>query len=253
MSIETTHPAAIARAGLGLPPGSGPKAEKPFTCMTCGRTVPEGGTRVRWKPGASFTDWQYLASDSNAVCGDCSAFLGAVTLRNCAYMVANRRGAWKLTRDEHLVWLLTDPPAPPFVTVFAESQQQHLVWRAAPTLDANLMHIQYGRRSLRIDRPALFDASEKARRAAEIARENGCRVTPRHPFTRLDRKLTDLSHGVIRGDILGLAEENGELSALLDELMQLDEGVLWGLSILNKSKIENPLAEPLHIENGGKK
>lgn len=159
--------------------------------------------------------------------------------------VANREGIWSLKKDAHRMWLLTDPPQPPFVAAIADSQKQHVVWRAAVTLDRDLIRLQLGRAALSIERPLALEAAAWARELADAARAAGIKLTAHRPFAALDRERTGLRHAVPRSDIAALARADPRSGALLARLLCLGEGELWALSVLSKAKAETPLKEPL--------
>lgn len=240
-------PTAIALAGLKQPPATG--TDGPATrCMACGISIEDGAPRLAWKPNqGSFTDWQYLDNHSGVCCPHCIPFLENKLLTATQRCVIGIDGAWSLSKDAHRAWFLRTPPEPPFVAVISDSMKQHLLWRAAVTVDRDLLRIQIGRSGLMIDRPLLFDAVHWAGEAAEIARAGGLRVNTRHPFAALDRERSSPAHAVLRGDIVRLATDTPRLRTLLDHLLTLGEGELWGLSILAKQKEETPLQEPLSL------
>ena len=171
MTTRSLSPSAIARLGLGLPPAEGPAADNDTTCMACGATIAAGEPAVPWKPSKStFTDWPHLERQTGVVCRDCGPFLENRVLTKTQKCVVSRAGAWSLAKDAHRVWWLTDPPKTPFVAVISDSMKQHLVWRAQPTLDRDLLHLQLGRRTLTIDRPRALEAVDWCREIVDVAR-----------------------------------------------------------------------------------
>lgn len=252
MSAHRDSPTAIAREGLGLARAVGPTLDKPVMCMACGSTIAVGEAALRWAPSPStFTDWQYLArpgenAASGVVCADCAPLLGNDGMTPTQACVISRDdGAWSLSKDVNIMWFLRTPPKPPFVAVISDSMKQHLLWRAAVTTDTDLVFVQLGRSSLAIDRPLLAEAEGWCIRSAELARELGLAVTPRHPFRALDRKRGRPEHGILSPRIVEASRRSGELADLLHALLQLGEGELWALSILAKATVISPLAEPL--------
>lgn len=241
-------PTAVALAGLKQPPAPG--VDGPATrCMACGTMIPEGAPRLTWKPNqGTFTDWQYLDNHSRVCCPNCVPFLENRMLLATQRCVISATGAWSLSKDAHRAWLLRTPPDPPFVAVISDSMKQHLLWRAAVTVDKDLLRIQIGRSSLMIDRPMLMEAVGWANEAADIARAGGLKVNTRHPFAALDRERAAPAHAVLRNDIVRYAAAMPRLRTLLDHLLMLGEGELWGLSILAKQKEEVALQEPLSLD-----
>lgn len=240
----------IAMAGLGgfTKPATGTPVSAPTACMACGVTIARGESAIKWRPSKStFTDFQYLAAGSGVLCIYCAPLVENRVLVKTQKCVISEDGAWSLAKDAHRAWFLTDPPRTPFVAVISDSMKQHLIWRAPVTLDTDLLRVQIGRSSLSIDRPLLLEAVGWASAAAEIARAAGLRVTPNHPFARLDRERSAPGHGTVRGDILALANDHSELRELLRRLHALGEGELWGLSVLAKARRETPTVEPLNL------
>lgn len=247
-------PSAVARAGLGLPTAPGAARNSATICMACGTSIPAGDAVIEWAPSHStFTDWQYLIRDeyrgsSGSVCRDCAPLLkNRVMQRTQKCVISRDDGAWSLAKDANRAWFLRTPPKPPFVAVISDAMKQHLLWRAAVTIDEDLIFVQLGRNTLRIDRPRLFDAEADCIRAAEIASMLGVAVQARHPFLALDRARSDPGHGVLNPAIVSASAHSGELADRLEALLQLGDGELWALSALVKVKIEVPLAKPLTL------
>ncbi len=241
-------PSRIARLGLGLKPHSDKMAPNDTSCMACGAPISVGDPVFAWKPiKGTFTDFHYLSRPTKTVCMDCQPFLENQVLQKTQKCVISESGAWSLSKDSHRVWLLTDPPKPPFVAVISDSMKQHLIWRAMPTVDRDALSIQLGRQSLRIDRPLALEAMTWCRAIVDVARDEGVKVTPNHPFQRLDREAMDLAHGLMRDDLYALAMDHDDLKKPLAGLMALGPGELWALAILAKSKPVEPLAEPFSV------
>lgn len=246
MSASLTSSSQIVRCGLGLSPARLEAKAEAAICMACASPIPAGGARASWKPVVgTFTDWAYLAGASGVICPDCVLFMENDTLERVQACVANREGAWSLRKDAHRLWLLTDPPEPPFVAMISDARKQHLVWRAAVTLDRDLIRLQLGRASLSIDRPLALEAAVWARELAQAAREAGIKVSAHHPFASLDRERAHPGHAVARADIAAFAQGDAHHRSLLARLLNLGEGELWALSVLSKAKAEVPLREAL--------
>lgn len=241
--------------GCGIPPAepSPPRKFTPTWCMLCGRPVTDPDEAVAWSPGSSFTDWQYLQpGPCRVACRYCAALLTKSRLTALSKTVVSlSEGAFLLSKDAHLTWFLLDPPKAPFIAMFAPQSQKrplHLFWRGRPTLDPDLVFVQFGGSSLMIRRKVLDEALEKAARAAEIAREEGIQLSAAHPFESLSRKLDSPTHGSVRPKITTLALQNKELQGLLQFLSGLTTGELWAMSVLSKSNPETPLREPIQID-----
>jgi CRISPR type IV-associated protein Csf1 len=246
---QTPSSSQIVRRGLGLSPARLEPEPESARCMACATAIPPGGPRAPWKPVVgTFTDWAYLAGSSGVICPDCVLFMANPTLERVQACVANREGAWSLRKDAHRLWLLTDPPAPPFVAMISDARKQHLVWRAAVTLDRDLIRLQLGRAGLTIDRPLALEAAAWARELAQAARAAGIKLTAHHPFAALDRERAHLGHAVARPDIATFAQRDAHTRTLLARLLNLGEGELWALSVLSKVKAEVPLREALITE-----
>jgi CRISPR type IV-associated protein Csf1 len=243
--------------GIDLPPGTGNQAETPTHCSACGVHIAAGDDMAWLRPNQkSFTDWQYLTHESFddgavPVCPHCAALFGQAFVQQiqsrAAAAVYSNEGAWMLTRDSERKWFLLTPPNPPYVAMIATTMGQHVAWRAPLTLDNNLIRIAVGRRVITINRPRLMEASSLCfgiadRVRAEMKKPDGKPVTlvPNHPFVALDRKMEVSAHGVIRPSIRKWMSSN-EMDAEIAMLESLGDGELWGLSVLNKAKIEDPI------------
>jgi CRISPR type IV-associated protein Csf1 len=246
---------AIIRAGLGVARADdGPPAPAATRCGACRQPIAAGEAVHAWRPSAdSFTDWwavEARAVGTIGVCGDCAPLVSMPALGRAQSVVATTDSVCKLTGDAHRTWLLLDPPQPPFVAMIADGKRRHVAWKARVTLDADLIYVQVGAVALTIDRPLLLCAVGWCAEAARRAREHGRRVTPNHPFQRLDRNLDNPGHGRLRPDILAASSGDERLAALLQRLQQLGPGELWGLAVLAKANPVEPMREPIeHTSN----
>lgn len=231
-------PSAIVRDALGIDPIPG-FAGPACQCRACGVDIAPDAPRTLWRPSMStFTDWQYLAAPGGSVCTDCAALTGDAGLEWTQAGVFSAEGAYVLTVAKHWVWFLENPPRSPFVVVCSDSKKQHLVWRARVSLSPDLIYLQFGRSTLRIDRPLLFAAIDAARSLAAAAVEAGLTVH-HHPFQRLDFKISD-RHGSLRGDVVHLAQSDPQLRAMVALLESLGEGELWAIHRFLREKPVEP-------------
>lgn len=248
---------ALSRhAGIEFPAADGIPSPEDTHCGACGVAIPQGERLVRIMPNSTtFTDWQYLAHPTLIegrvpVCQHCAPLFTGTFLSHQARASAavySADGAWMLTLDAERMALLLDPPEPPFVAYVATTMGQHVAWRAPVTLDKNLIRIGVGRDSITINRPLLLEASTICRELADSVREQMKNkdgkpyvLKQNHPFISLDRKMESPTHGVIQPPILGWMLERG-MQDKIDFLGRLGEGELWGLSVLNKSRQEDPI------------
>lgn len=248
-------PSGIVRRGLHIPPSTGVvwKGPEPTLCVTCGATIAPGGRHVPWTPSrGSFTDWMRLATimgdvvQTWHVCTDCAPLLGNEGLKATASAVINCAGAWSLKTDAQRAWFLRTPPKTPFVACISDAMKQHTAWPATVTVDPALLCVQLGRRCLTVNRALLAEAEEWCIEAADLARENGARLTTRHPYARLDREAKEPDHGVLRTDIQRLARRVPRLQMLLDHLTErIGDGELWALAHLVKKTPPVPECQPL--------
>lgn len=208
---------------------------------------------IPWKPAkTAFTDWTRLArSDGDIVsdwvtCGDCAPLLEKKVMIKTQKCVISRNGAWSLSTDNQRSWLFTSPPTPPFVVAISDSMRQHVLWPARVTQHQDSLWVQFGRRSLHIDRALLMEAKDWCREAAEIGREHNLKVSPHHPFMALDRNIQNPWHGVMRRDFESIAEGHQRLKSLLGSIVgELGDGELWGLAHIAKMKPVTPEATPI--------
>lgn len=249
-------PSHIARLALGLEASPTHTESQHTHCAACGAPLAAGSPSNRFKPTPStFTDFQYLCAvptnGEYVICQDCRQFAGpgvANVMTATQYCVLSAQdGAAKLTNDAHRTWLLLTPPSAPFVAMISTQKRQHLVWRARVTLDPDLIYIQIGRRSLSIDRQRALAAVKTCAEAAQLARDLGLKVTPQHPFQRLDRGITDPRHAQIAAPIRAAAQRSAALREAIECLLQLGPGEQWALSILAKAKPEDPVREKFSL------
>lgn len=242
------RPTELALRGLEIPVlWDDPLESSRTACMFCGFLIPSGQARFAYKPGASFSDWQYLAARTNVLCAACVRFTENSILMATSHCVINKHGAWSLRKDEQLAWLFTTPPEPPFVVVWSDAQKAHLMWRATVSLDDNLIYVQIGRERISVDRALLAHALEWSQELVDIAVAHGEDhfAGRRHPFIALDRKREDLSHGQLSERILKLSAHDARARDLIGNLLAIGEGERWALAVLAKRNPVAPKAQPL--------
>lgn len=222
-----------------------------------------GDLQVIFKPGPTFTDWQYLVGDTIPakgqfpVCVYCAAVMGGDFLKRhqAKYNSAiySAEGAWAITKDGERKAFLLSPPEPPFVAYVATTMGQHVVWRTPITLDKDWLQVGFGRDILTIERPLLLAASSCCEAVMDALRDSDyftgrkkIKAGVRHPFVELNRKGIGEcgQQGVLRGDYRAWLVRNG-FAADVALLESLGPGELWGLSVLNKQKIEEPVWTPI--------
>lgn len=232
---------------------AGQPSQNDTHCAACGVGITKNSPMVWFTPSSSFTDWQYLNHEvthngSLPVCPHCSVFFSGEFLKfqaKVSNVVYSADGAWSIGKDSERLWFLTNPPEPPFVSYIQEMMGQHIAWRAGITLDKDLIKVAIGRRVLTIDRPYLLNVSSFCRSlATRLSEEKVINTNPEHPFIRLDRKLYGSGHGVLRNGVADWMISHG-MSDELYELESLPEGILWGLSTLNKLKQEVATCTPI--------
>lgn len=223
----------------------GVPSDESIPCSACGVTIQKGDPVIKPSLGDSFTDWQYLIHPGAVhLCTHCAtcfgkAFLQSFQTSRAPAAVFSQDGAWLITKDQQRHWFLLNPPKPPFVAYIAMTNNQHLVWRAPFTMDTRVVKIAHGRSTLIIHRERLFKASEICFEITEQIRKDGIKINTNHPFISLSRDMDVDGYGRIRADILTWMIKKG-MKEKLRFLESLNEGELWGLGILNKSKPEIP-------------
>lgn len=240
---------------------AGTPATEAFTCRACGCDYPAGEPMEYRKPGPTFTDWQYLVGDTLPkkktfpCCVHCAGIMDGSYLKSIqakySSAVYSAQGAWRMTRDAERIAFLLNPPEPPFVAFVATTMGQHVVWRCPITLDKDFIRIAFGRSVMDIDRPRLLLASQRCIELMEAIRASGEFNTKRiaavrHPFVELARDMTGEREGlgIIRSDFRQWAMSNGHADTVVF-LENLGKGELWGLSMMNKQRIEEPEWFPL--------
>jgi CRISPR type IV-associated protein Csf1 len=242
------RPTELVLTGLKIPinwsDGNGKTQEQ---CAFCGYEIPVGQARYPYRPAASFSDWQYLAVNSGRLCAACVRFTENEFLTNIAQCVVSLDGAWSLRKDDEIAAFLLEPPTPPFVAVWNDTQKAHLVWRATVTRDPNFLHVQFGRAHMTIDRTLLAKAISWTQELTGLLIADGARGldSKRHPFASLDRKRRNAQHGRLRDDAIELASRVPLAAELVTNLDNLGEGELWALAILAKRAETTPMRTPI--------
>lgn len=235
--MSATLPSAVSLAAnaLGLGPIGRP-AESPLVCCATGQAIAVGESYVPASFGAGFTDGRALMRHPGippVLSGHLAPFFSKAVMDKCQRVIFTDEGAYPIGKGENRVWFMLNPPTPPFVVIFATSKTQHMVWRAAVTLDADLWHVQHGRRSLTVHLPTVHTAVKLARELCEAAAKRGQKKKPpRSPFNSLDPDMSDRETGVIRPDMWRLAEEDPTYRPHVAALEQLGPGELWAIGTL---------------------
>jgi CRISPR type IV-associated protein Csf1 len=197
------------------------------------------------------------APGSNDICGWCAVVTGKDGLRAAAYGVFSSAGVTPFRTWLSIKSVLLDPPAPPFVAVYATKNNQHMAWRAPISFSRDLFYVRVGDDSLLIRRSILNDALAASSRlraaldqywldraaaagrklkplseAAQLRAKSARRVVP-HVFVRLASDLKDPEHGVIIPTIYQIPNiREGEASADLRLLENLTLGELWAMTFV---------------------
>jgi len=178
----------VMHGGKRLPP---PKVRKGIilvtdntrdTCVFCGKIKPKGHalkqgeidrSRLLLEKKQSFNDTDALSFKGRMVCEDCNLVLTAKSmgvLRTClitkdrfTYFAHKAKPNLPATAKHReisaLPEMLLNPPEPPFVWLVhtADTNAQHLAWKARVSLDRDIFFVQQGPRMLAINRTDLCE------------------------------------------------------------------------------------------------
>jgi len=217
--LDSVSATAIAREGFGLAAASGPVTTHATACQLCGAAIPVGAIAIPWKAGPGFMDESAYACHSGVVCANCPPLLTAPVLRSGGVLI-NRTRALRVLTFAELGRVIADAPLePPFVVVYPTGKQQHLLWRAAVTLDRRVVRVQWGERSLAFDVARLRGLEADARRLSRhLPVPTGKTVrTMHHPFAKLSLKAGEVRL-TFRKEVLAAAETDAEDRAALMRL-----------------------------------
>lgn len=239
MNKQLTSSMVVAKA-LGLEPDGVP-AKISGNCAYCGAEIEPGDMVVPFTASPAFMDDLSLAvRGSDMTCGYCVHHLSADGLRQTGYGVFSVTDGVKPFRK----WLdvraaLLEPPATPFVMVFATANNQHMAWRAPVNYSRDLFYVRVGLRDLKIRRAKLIEAvSVCERMAAKIYADreiNTAKKTLPNPFIGLSSDLKDSGHADLSRAMPYANSKNQHLAddaeymADLKYIMRLTLGETWAL------------------------
>lgn len=252
----------IACAALNLAPAGQPKglfdADDHHVCAMCARHLADDDLVVALHlgdfPPSSFTDIPSLVSRQGLICGYCVASCKQEVMRELQRAVITPKGIYSIATDDARAWFLLTPPEPPFVVVLqtrSPTSTFHLHWRTPVTIDKALLHVRVDDRLLQIRTDRLYKAvadCQVVADAMQVLRPTAKkRDVLHHPFTFLDRALTDSAHGNLHRDAVALMDDaatNKNIIDALNRLQQLSTGELWALATLAKAKSPTPTKPP---------
>jgi CRISPR type IV-associated protein Csf1 len=231
----------IVANGVGYEP-EGVKAKEDAICAYCGLHIATGDLCAPFSPSAAFMDDISLAARGSPVaCGHCSVLLSAEALRTTGYGIFSESGMMPFRKWADIANALKNPPAAPFVAVYATANNQHMAWRAPVNFSPDLFYVRVGLRDLKIRRKILLEAVDVCER---VGPPFGCVATERtraHPFQELSADLKGENHGRLRNSIFRPTKDQTpeEHAALvekhrpdIDFLLNLTMGETWALRFL---------------------
>lgn len=153
----------VIMGAMGLAPDGVP-AETPGVCALCGLPIAAGDMCAPLSLGSGFMDDLSMAArGSDKICGYCGPLLSADNLRKTGYGAFSAAGVQPFRKWIDVATMLTNPPEPPFVLVYATANNQHMAWRAPVNLSRDLFYVRVGLRDLKIRRKTLLGAVEACR------------------------------------------------------------------------------------------
>jgi CRISPR type IV-associated protein Csf1 len=261
----------FALRSIGARPSGVPIQEDGF-CTFCGVHLKVGNLHNKFRPSAKFVDYPYLAyPESRVICGWCSVATSVSNeigesgkavrisyIETLANGVFSAAGKQRFGTAKEIQSFLLNPPEPPFIALYSTAKNQHMVWRARPTLDINLIHVKLGLTDIRIRRDKLFAAADAAKRLglqmskmwAEKTKKtyvpNDKKQLELHPFVSFSKatvKLKSEEQGHLRWRDLQEIYENAETSEEKTQI-KADVDLLVGMSIGESWAIQFMLRDP---------
>ena len=224
----------IALQGLKLAPMGNP-ARKAGQCACCTSPIAVGELASPLTVSSGFMDARAVQNKAAKpiLCGSCAPFFAKKAMIKTQKVIASAEGVYPIGKGENRAWFLVHPPKPPFVVVFSDSKLQHLLWRAAVTLDADNWQVQVGPRTMLVRRLLVLRAVEAAHAviAAHAAGVGGKKKPPASPFLSLDPELGDLNTGRLRPDMRDAARKAG-LASEIAILESLGIGEIWAIGAI---------------------
>lgn len=259
-------PSEIALHAAGFDPISEYELEAAANCVMCGIAMHEGDLAAEWNPKDSFTNWPHLqAPNSKHLCPHCAgAWRKEFTQGWITGAIFNMDGVHRPNSTETLAHALLYPPAPPFVWIRGDQNQQHLVWRTPVTTDVGLLRIRLGEQVVSIRRDLVLSTLKCLRDAevvlSELPKEKrpAKKANPGNEagfFKYLDWGIDNVDHGLLSDGLIALAygtpsDSAYTFDALKKMLTALNFGEVWALMILLKSKSPckpEIVAQPKHV------
>lgn len=244
--MQRLYTSEIAAQALRLEPQGTPHVGAATCCAMCARPILPGDLSVKFKPSHTFTDWLNL-TPSDHLCGWCEVTTIQANMRPLQRGVITPDGVYPIGKDDNRAWFLLTPPQPPYAVVVSNRSATstfHLHWRTPVTLSNELVLVRVDDQVLRIRRKLLLGALAACQEVATLmhahraaTKKNAGTGAARHPFSSLDRSLSDSRHGRLRDDALAAAAGRTDL---LEPLHRLGQGELWALATLAKANPPTP-------------
>lgn len=246
-------PSRMAVEAAGLVPIYSTTAPTRTRCAMCGTPISQGEKCNDFVPSIAFNDSQYLTDqNSHYLCGYCVQISSKDFLQKRSRSVVAEGKFWKFASNNDRAYFLLNPPKPPFIMLGTDATQQHLIWRCPVSVSKDVFFVRYGHRLLRIRHAKLLQAVDASKRLSEKLTANqaanagkGRPKVIRSPYVRIDRMMTDVTHGMLRNDTIALAQNNMESSRDVDLLSSLTPGETWALSAIIYATDTNTHPEPI--------
>jgi len=257
MQVFNSAPELLTTFG-NIPLPEGISSDEDQICAFTGVTIPAGtADLVKLKLGATFTN-QLLMADR---CGQyISRAADAIVHRKqfiskLGFAAVSAEG-WFDFKGKNQAWFLINPPSPPFVLSSKDtSNPQHILWFSPISTSRELFYVQFGSRTLKINRQRMLDFYEETKSFTELYKQfllekHGRKNKAKHPFRALDFNAKKPIHGKPTLAVYEMSqcdEEQYSKPALkwLDSLSKISEGELWGLVRLVVYGDELEAPEPL--------
>jgi len=243
------YPGQIAAHACRQGPIGTPHEGKDTACCLCGMPIKEGDLASPFQPASSFINQNALCSDGQTLCGYCPTIFKRATpsgepvgsMLQKQNTLITMDGIYPINKNENIVWFLRNIPKPPFVASITTAKAQHVVWRATPTLDRQLVFIQLGDHTVSIRYRFLMDTLiPGSKRMGDALSETTGKPHAPNPFTFLNMRENVVGAGDLHPKFGETLTKHPELHNDLETLLKASHGELWAMSYLCRLKEIEP-------------
>ena len=233
--MKRTTASRLAAAAFDGSDEGGVTVPDDMHCAACGGHC--GGIAHEFVAGKSFNDKSMFSRPGgNMVCSSCASLLVSTdaTSSPTGSGVVSADGFQRLLSNRERLAFLATPPKPPFAVAIITAKRQHVWWMARVAYDRDTIPVQFGHRSLMIDRPRAIGAADAVLEYEAETTERDKKTT--YVFVPLSRdlKLSQDGQYTHRFQI----DQGNHAKSLKQQLSRLSLGDLWAMSQLRSAARE---------------